>query len=56
MKAYAAEHGFAYVDYYSAMDDGTGAAKAGLTWDGVHPTAEGSRLMQPLALAAIEGR
>jgi lysophospholipase L1-like esterase len=56
MKAYAAREGFAYVDYYTAMDDGTGAAKAGLTKDGVHPTAEGYRLMEPLALAGIEGK
>ncbi len=56
MKAYAAEQGFAYVDYYSAMDDGTGAAKAGLTKDGVHPTVEGYQLMEPLALAGIEGK
>jgi lysophospholipase L1-like esterase len=54
MKAYAAKEGFAYVDYYGAMDDGTGAAKAGLTKDGVHPTADGYRLMEPLALAGIK--
>jgi len=54
MKGYAAKEGLAYVDYYSAMDDGTGAAKAGLTKDGVHPTAEGYALMEPLALAGIE--
>jgi lysophospholipase L1-like esterase len=53
MKAYAAKEGFVYVDYYSAMDDGTGAAKAGLTKDGVHPTADGYTLMEPLALAGI---
>jgi lysophospholipase L1-like esterase len=56
MKGYAAEQGFAYVDYYSAMDDGTGAAKAGLTKDGVHPTVEGYKLMEPLALAGIGGK
>ncbi len=56
MKAYAAKEGFAYVDYYSAMDDGTGAAKVGLTSDGVHPTAAGYALMEPLAEAAIERR
>ena len=56
MKGYAAGEGFAYVDYYSAMDDGTGAAKAGLTVDGVHPTAAGYALMEPLAEAAIERR
>jgi lysophospholipase L1-like esterase len=56
MKAYAAAQRFAYVDYYSAMDDGTGAAKAGLTLDGVHPTPEGYKLMEPLALAGIEGK
>ena len=56
MKGYAAKEGFAYVDYYSAMDDGTGAAKAGLTVDGVHPTAAGYAVMEPLAEAAIERR
>ena len=56
MKAYAAKEGFVYADYYSAMDDGTGAAKAGLTKDGVHPTVEGYKLMEPIALAALEGK
>ncbi|SFS09164.1 Lysophospholipase L1 [Granulicella pectinivorans] len=56
MKAYAKKSGFTYVDYYSAMDDGTGAAKAGLTKDGVHPTAEGYTLMEPLALAGIAAK
>lgn len=56
MKAYAAKEKLVYVDYYRAMDDGTGAAKAGLTGDGVHPTADGYRLMEPLALAGIAGK
>jgi lysophospholipase L1-like esterase len=55
MKTYAKKNGFAYVDFYSAMDDGTGAAKAGLTGDGVHPTAAGYELMEPIVEKALAG-
>ncbi|HVU29317.1 MAG TPA: GDSL-type esterase/lipase family protein, partial [Sphingomicrobium sp.] len=37
----AGETGATFVDYRPALDDGTGAMKAGLASDGVHPTEAG---------------
>ena len=52
--AYAANQHLAYVDYYSAMADSTGAMKNSLTVDGLHPNAAGYDVMQPLAQQAID--
>jgi acyl-CoA thioesterase I len=54
IKAYAAQKGFAYVDYYSAMKDDRGGLPPTLSRDGVHPLPAGYAIMQPLAEAAIE--
>jgi len=53
MKAYAAEHGFVYVDYYTAMADERGGLPKTLSNDGVHPTAAGYAVMQPLVDAGV---
>jgi acyl-CoA thioesterase I len=53
LKSYAQETGSVYLDYYSAMADGKGAMKEGLSKDGVHPTAAGYSIMTPLAEKAI---
>lgn len=53
MKGYAADKGYVYVDYYSAMKDEEGGLPKKLSADGVHPTAEGYALMAPLAEAGI---
>jgi lysophospholipase L1-like esterase len=53
LKNYCAREGFVYLDYYSALSDDKGAMKSGLAKDGVHPTAAGYAVMQPLAEAAI---
>ena len=53
MRGYAAEHGFVYLDYYSAMVDSRRAMKAELTHDGVHPNKDGYAIMAPLAEKAI---
>jgi lysophospholipase L1-like esterase len=53
LKKYAARNGYTYLDYYSAMVDANGFVKAGLTYDGLHPNAEGYGVMSPLAEAAI---
>lgn len=47
--AYAAAQGLSYVDYYHALlaDDGQ-SLDAVYTKDGVHPTLEGYRVMEPL--------
>ncbi len=53
MKAYAAEHGFTYVDYYSAMVDNRGGLPKNLSKDGVHPLPAGYAIMLPLVEAGI---
>jgi lysophospholipase L1-like esterase len=54
MKAYAARAGAVYLDYYSAMVDARQGLRSDLTYDGVHPTEAGYRVMAPLAERAIE--
>jgi lysophospholipase L1-like esterase len=41
LKRYAAQTGATWVDYHPVLDDGTGAMKPGLAYDGVHPTEAG---------------
>lgn len=54
IKAYAAEKGYPYVDYYSAMKDARGGLPPTLSKDGVHPLPAGYAVMSPLAEAGIE--
>jgi lysophospholipase L1-like esterase len=54
IKAYAAEKGYPYVDYYAAMKDDRGGLPATLSKDGVHPLPAGYAIMAPLAEAGIE--
>ena len=51
---YAAEKGYIYVDYYSAMKDEHGGLPPALSDDGVHPLPAGFAIMAPLAQAGIE--
>ncbi len=53
-KEYAAAHGLAYVDYYSALVGPDGAFKPGLSKEGVHPTAAGYAVMGPVVEKVIE--
>ena len=53
MKSYAAANKHVYLDYYSAMIDGTGMLKAEFSEDDLHPNAAGYKVMAPLAEAAI---
>jgi len=53
LKAYADKNGITYLDYYSAMADNEKGLPANLAKDGVHPTLEGYKLMEPLAQKAI---
>ncbi len=52
-KAYAAQQGLGYVDYYSVLVGPDGSFKPGLSVDGVHPTAQGYALMAPVVEAEI---
>ncbi len=54
IKAYAAQKGYPYVDYYTAMKDDRGGLPATLSRDGVHPLPAGYTVMTPLAEAGIE--
>ena len=54
MAGYAKEKGFTYCNYYDALVDSSGQLKAELAPDGLHPNAEGYKLMAPLAQSAVE--
>jgi lysophospholipase L1-like esterase len=54
MKDYAAKNGAIYCDYFTATVDGKGFLKPGISMDGLHPNAEGYKLMAPVAQAAID--
>lgn len=53
LKAYAAQHGIDYVDYWAVLAAPDGALKPEYSPDGVHPNATGYEAMRPLAEAAI---
>ncbi len=53
MKSYAAQKGYVYVDYHSAMKDARDGLPANLSHDGVHPNAPGYAIMAPLAVMGI---
>ncbi len=48
------QRGYTFLDYYSATVDGSGFLRADLSDDGLHPNANGYRVMAPLALAAVD--
>ncbi|HVV45456.1 MAG TPA: SGNH/GDSL hydrolase family protein [Bryobacteraceae bacterium] len=54
MKEYAAKNGAIYCDYFGATVDDRGFLKPGISMDGLHPNAEGYKLMAPVAEAAIQ--
>lgn len=51
---YCIEKGFAYVDYFTSMADDRNGLKEEYTYDGVHTTAEGYRIMETLVEKAIK--
>ena len=53
IKSYAAQHGFVYVDYHSAMKDARDGLPPNLSHDGVHPTQAGYDIMAPLVETGI---
>lgn len=54
IKNYAAKNKLIYLDYFSAMVDAKGFLKDELSNDGLHPNADGYKVMNPLATAAIQ--
>jgi len=53
LKKYAADNRLIYLDYCSATADEKGTLKDGLSYDGLHPNADGYKVMQTLAEEAI---
>ncbi len=53
IKNYCQQKGLVYLDYFSATVDEKGFLKAELANDGLHPNAEGYKIMQKLAAEAI---
>ncbi len=54
IKNFAAERKLVYLDYFSATVDDKGFLKAELANDGLHPNAEGYKIMQKLVAEAIK--
>ena len=54
LKAYCKANGHTYLDYFSKTVDDKGMLKAELATDGLHPNADGYKIMAPLAEAAIQ--
>ncbi len=54
LKAYADKNNIVYLDYFTVMADSRRGLPADLSKDGVHPTLEGYKVMEPLAEKAIE--
>jgi len=53
LKSYCAANGHTYLDYFSRTVDDKGMLRAELANDGLHPNADGYKIMAPLAEAAI---
>ena len=54
MKDYAAKVNATYIDYFSAMVDDRGWLKDGLSADGLHPNADGYKIMTAIVAAALQ--
>ena len=54
MQAYAAAEGFYYLDYHAAMVNDHHGMDEDLAYDGIHPTAAGYQVMEPLLENAVE--
>ncbi|MEO7278098.1 MAG: GDSL-type esterase/lipase family protein [Sphingomicrobium sp.] len=57
LRRFAAISGAIFIDYDRVLDDGTGAMRPGLAYDGVHPTEAGydamARLVEPILRRAL---
>jgi len=53
IKSYADKNDIVYLDYYSPMVDEAKGLKAEYTYDGVHPSLAGFKVMEPLVEKAI---
>ena len=53
LKKYADDNGFAYLDFFAAMVGEKNGMKKDLTYDGVHPTLAGYKVMELMVEEAI---
>lgn len=53
LKDYAAKNNIVYLDYFTAMADSRPGLPADLSKDGVHPNLAGYKIMEPLAIKAV---
>ena len=53
IKSYASQNNHIYLEYYSSMVDERKGLREELTYDGVHPDADGYSIMEPLVEKAI---
>ena len=54
LRQFCSQHGYVYVDYFSATVDSAGYLQADLADDGLHPNGKGYRVMAPVAINAID--
>ncbi|HEY1676764.1 MAG TPA: SGNH/GDSL hydrolase family protein [Candidatus Sulfotelmatobacter sp.] len=54
LKDYCAKNKIVYLDYFPALVDDKGLLKKDLADDGLHPNADGFKIMAPMAEAAIQ--
>jgi lysophospholipase L1-like esterase len=53
LKEYATKNNMVYVDYFAAMADERKGLPASLAKDGIHPTLEGYKIMEPMVQKGI---
>jgi lysophospholipase L1-like esterase len=53
LQSYVRQYNLVYVDYFSALEDGSNGLKEDLGYDGVHPNALGYSVMEPLVEEGI---
>jgi lysophospholipase L1-like esterase len=54
LKEFTTQNDVYYLDYFSAMTDGNNGLPKVYSEDGVHPTLEGYKVMEPMLLEALE--
>jgi lysophospholipase L1-like esterase len=54
LRAFAAEHGLIYADYYPVLATPEGAFNPALSNDGLHPNTDGYAAMRPITDAALK--
>ena len=56
LKHFAQDQDLGWIDYYTALEDGSGGMAASYSRDGVHPVLSGYKVMEQLAVREISRR